>query len=368
MIKGFSCFLLPPLFSELQDAARDGPIVLLIMSWLSCHAIVILYKKPPTSIQLPTDLLKLAKLVLALQQAVEKDAYSNGKQTALTKALRELWDIVICPVVDILDRFAQRGSRIWWCPMSLFNFLPLHAAGEYRAKGKSISQQYISSYTPSLTALVKACASHVYSLSIPFVAIGQDCPAGASFTVDAVEPELELVQRLLPPPPTVSFSKITSVDATKSRALRALQDNTWLHLACHGTQNIVEFFKSAFLMHDKPLSLLNITQTDLSQHEFAFLSACQTTVSTISTPNEVIHLVAGLQFAWVNSIMGTMWKVTDSTVQHLVEAFYKNMHEDGPMNSKWAAWALHQAVLSLAHNKDIPMTLDQRIVFVHIGI
>ncbi|KAG1804572.1 CHAT domain-containing protein [Suillus variegatus] len=355
MIEGFSCFLLPPLFSELQDAARDGPIVLLIASWLSCHAIVIPYKEPPTSIQLPTDLLKLTKLVLALQQAVEKDADSNGKQTALTKALRELWDVVIC-------------SRIWWCPTSLFNFLPLHAAGEYRAKGKSVSQQYISSYTPSLTALVKARASHVDSPSIPFVAIGQDCPAGASFTLNAVEPELELVQRLLPPPPTVSFSKITSVDATKSRALHALQDNTWLHLACHGTQNIVEFFKSAFLMRDKPLSLLDITQTDLSRHKFAFLSACQTAVSTISTPDEVIHLAAGLQFAGVNSVVGTMWKVTDSTVQHLVEAFYKNMHGDGPMNSKRAAWALHQAVLSLAHDKDILMTLDQRIVFVNIGI
>ncbi|KAG1729055.1 hypothetical protein EDD22DRAFT_929775, partial [Suillus occidentalis] len=48
----------------------------------------------------------------------------------------------------------RRGSRIWWCPTSLFNFLPLHAAGEYRANGKSLSQQYISSYTPSLTALM----------------------------------------------------------------------------------------------------------------------------------------------------------------------------------------------------------------------
>ncbi|KAG1794293.1 CHAT domain-containing protein [Suillus variegatus] len=346
-VEGFSRFLLTPLFSDLQDAARDGPIILLIASESSCHAIIIPHRQPPTSIQLATDLPKLVQLVNALQEAVGKDAGPRGNQTALIKGLRELWDDVVCPVVENLDGFARRGSRIWWCPTSAFNFLPLHAAGEYRAKGKSVSQQYISSYTPSLTALIKARASHVKSPLVPFVAIGQDCPAGASSTLDAVEPELELVRRLLPPPPTVSFSKITSVDATRSRALRALRDNTWLHLACHGTQNIVEPFKSAFLMRDEPLSLLDITQTNLSRHEFAFLSACQTAVGTFSTPDEVIHLAAGLQFAGVNSVVGTLWKVTDSTVQHLVEAFYKNMRGDGPMNSKRVAWALHQAVQSV---------------------
>ncbi|KAG2151664.1 CHAT domain-containing protein [Suillus bovinus] len=365
-IEGFSRFLLPPLFSDLQDAARDGPIIVLIASESSCHAIIIPHKRSPTNIQLPTDLQKLTKLVLALREAVKKEAGPKGNQTALIKALRELWEMVVCPVVENLDGFARRGSRIWWCPTSLLNFLPLHAAGEYRAKGKSLSQQYISSYTPSLTALIKARKSHDRSPSVPFVAIGQDFPAGASFILDAVEPELELVQRLVSHPSTISFSKITSVDATKSRALCALRDNTWIHLACHGTQRFDEPFKSAFLMRDQPLSLLDITQMDLSRHEFAFLSACETAVGAFSTPDEVIHLAAGLQFAGVKSVVGTLWNVNDNTVHRLVEAFYKNFCGDGTINSKRAARALHRAVQSLACDTDMP--LDQRIVFVHIGI
>ncbi|KAG2133539.1 CHAT domain-containing protein [Suillus bovinus] len=353
---------------ETRYRPRDGPVIVLIASEASCHAIIIPHKQPPTSIQLPTDWQKLVKLVLAVREAVEKEAGPKGNQTALIKALRELWNDVVGPVVESLGGIARPGSRIWWCPTSLFNFLPLHAAGEYRAKGKSLSQQYISSYTPSLTALIKARRSHERSLEVPFVAIGQDFPAGASFTLDAVEPELELVRGLLPPPPTVSFFKVTSVDATRLRALCALRDNTWLHLACHGTQKVDEPFKSAFLMRDQPLSLLDITQMDLSRHEFAFLSACETAVGNFHTPDEVIHLAAGLQFAGVNSVVGTMWKVTDSTVQHLVKAFYKNLCGDGPMNSKRAAWALHRAVQSLASDENITMPLDQRIVFVHIGI
>jgi CHAT domain-containing protein len=221
------------------------------------------------------------------------------------------------------------------------------------------------SYTPSLAALMRARRSHDRSPLVPFAAIGQNLPAGASFTLDCVEPELELVRSLLPPPPTVSFTKITSVNATKSRALRALLDNTWLHFSCHGTQKFDDPFKSAFLMRDQPLSLLDITQMDLSRHEFAFLSACETAVGVPTTPDEVIHLAAGLQFAGVKSVVGTLWKVNDATVQRLVEAFYKNLCGDGKMNSRRAAHALHQAVHSLARDKDMP--LDQRIVFMHIG-
>jgi CHAT domain-containing protein len=181
-----------------------------------------------------------------------------------------------------------------------------------------------------------------------------------------VEPELELVRSLLPNTPTVSFTKLTSVDATKSRALCTMQDNTWLHFACHGTQNYEEPFMSAFLMRDQPLSLLDITQMDISRHEFAFLSACETAVGDFATPDEVIHLAAGLQFAGVKSVVGTLWKVNDWAVQHVVEASYKKLWGDGKMNSKRAAQALRQAVYSLARNKDMP--LDKRIAFMHIGI
>jgi CHAT domain-containing protein len=72
---------------------------------------------------------------------------------------------------------------------------------------------------------------------------------------------------------------------------------------------------------------------DLSSHAFAFLSACQTAVGDFHTPDEVIHLATALQFAGVNSVIGTLWKVTDSTVQRLVEAFYKTFCGDGTMNS-----------------------------------
>ncbi|KAG1795578.1 CHAT domain-containing protein, partial [Suillus subaureus] len=98
----------------------------------------------------------------------------------------------------------------------------------------------------------------------------------------------------------------------------------------------------------------------------AFLSACDAALGDYDTPDEVIHLAAGLQFAGVKSVVGTLWKVNDSTVQRLVKAFYKNFCGDDKMNSKRAARALHKAVQSLACDKDMP--LEQRVVFMHIDI
>ncbi|KAG1846241.1 hypothetical protein DFJ58DRAFT_730623 [Suillus subalutaceus] len=106
-IEGFSRFLLPPLFSDLQDAARDGPIIVLIASESSCDAIIIPHRQPPTNIQLPTNFEKLQRLVLAVQKAIDKGAGPTGKQPVLTKALRELWNDVVCPVVEILGGLAQ---------------------------------------------------------------------------------------------------------------------------------------------------------------------------------------------------------------------------------------------------------------------
>ncbi|KAG1732681.1 uncharacterized protein EDB91DRAFT_1000835, partial [Suillus paluster] len=76
--------------------------------------------------------------------------------------------------------------------------------------------------------------------------------------------------------------------------LHTLQDDHWFYFACHSTQDFAEPFKSAFLMRNLPLPLLDITQTDLSGHESAFLCACETVARDFQTPDEVIHLAAGL--------------------------------------------------------------------------
>ncbi|KAG2033448.1 hypothetical protein BDR03DRAFT_830428, partial [Suillus americanus] len=85
----------------------------------------------------------------------------------------------------------------------------------------------------------------------------------------------------------------------------ALQENNWVHLGCHGKHDREQPYNSHFVMRDEPITLLDIMEKDIPHAEFAFLSACHTTVGDEKTPDEVIHLVAGLQFSGFKSVIGT---------------------------------------------------------------
>ncbi|KAG1862763.1 CHAT domain-containing protein [Suillus subalutaceus] len=87
----------------------------------------------------------------------------------------------------------------------------------------------------------------------------------------------------------------------------------------------------------------DIMEKDIPHAEFAFLSACHTAVGGEKTPDEVIHLAAGLQFSGFKSVIGTLWVVEDAVAKHVVEAFYEKMFKDGVMDCTKAAWALNRA-------------------------
>ncbi|KIL59209.1 hypothetical protein M378DRAFT_169612 [Amanita muscaria Koide BX008] len=364
----FSRFLLPPQFSELQEAAADGPVIILSASFYSCDAIIISSKSPSLHIPLQTTIEELVRLANRLRKIVRQTRTDPEQDKHLRGVLQQLWDTVVCPVIDALERFTGKKSRIWWCPASFFAYLPIHAAGDYSQRnGRHLSQLYISSYTPSLSALIKARREYKkMTKTKKFAAIGQAQPTGGSLPLESVESEIDFVYGIVRRHvQAAEVTKLPSSKSTTEAALRALRDNTWLHFACHGIQEFEKPYDSCLCMLDGPLSLYDITQTDLRNHEFAFLSACETAVGEMETPDEVIHLAAGLQFTGVKSVVGTMWEVEDATVHNLVKAFYKNMFADGEMDCRNAAQALHKALRSPDVKK---MPLAQRVVFVHVGI
>ncbi|KIJ06326.1 hypothetical protein PAXINDRAFT_92191 [Paxillus involutus ATCC 200175] len=174
-----------------------------------------------------------------------------------------------------------------------------------------------------------------------------------------------MIEHILCPPYPAVFTKLTSATSTTDAVCNALQKNQWIHFSCHGSQNFTEPFKSSLEMLNGPLSLLDIINLELSNHEFVYLSACQTAVGDIKTPDEMIHLAAGLQFGGVKSVIGTQWSVHDGVAYLLASEFYKEFCADGVMDCTRAARALHQTLLSLKRQK-IP--LKEQIMFVHIGI
>ncbi|KAG2112688.1 CHAT domain-containing protein [Suillus discolor] len=377
-LPAFSRFLLTPSYEDLQGAARQGPVIILIASQYSCSAIIVPTSGDPHHVPLPSITLADLKILKdRFTRAIRDSSRMNPRElrTDLIVLLRVIWDQIMLPIVDVLEHVLKlkRRSRIWLCPTAAFTSIPLHAAHPFQTKadrsGKEpcLEDLYICSYTPTLSALIRSRQLMKKRVPPSFVAIGQGQPgAGKGKALLAVDSELELVHKLVPA--TANRTTISGDEATRAGALSALQQNTWLHLACHGKQDPKQPYDSHFVMKDEHLTLLDIMERHLPQAEFAFLSACHTAVGDEETPDEVIHLAAGLQFSGFKSVVGTLWEVDDAVAKHVVEAFYGYMFGDlkngGVMDCTRAAWALNCAT----HAVKTKVPLEQRMVFVHIGV
>ncbi|KAG2133459.1 CHAT domain-containing protein [Suillus cothurnatus] len=379
-IRAFSRFLLPPLYEDLQTAARQGPVIILIASQYSCSAIIIPTSGEPHHVPLSSvTLADLKTLKNRFTRAIRHASRMNPREsrTDLIVLLRTIWDEIMLPIVKVLEYVLElkHRSRIWLCPIAAFTSIPLHAANPCQTKadrsGKEpcLEDLYICSYTPTLSALVRSRQMTKKRVPPSFVAIGQGQPgAGKGKALLTVDSELELVHKLVPA--MANRTTISGDAATRTGALEALEKNTWVHLACHGKQDPTQPYNSHFVMRDEHLTLLDIMEKDIPHAEFAFLSACHTAVGDEKTPDEVIHLAAGLQFSGFKSVIGTLWEVDDGVAKHIVEAFYKYMFmdlKDGAgvvMDCSKAAWALNCAT----HSVKTKVPLEQRIIFIHIGI
>ncbi|KAG1829996.1 CHAT domain-containing protein [Suillus variegatus] len=119
-------------------------------------------------------------------------------------------------------------------------------------------------------------------------------------------------------------------------------------------------------MRDGPLMIKDIIQSNWQESQFAFLSACHTTVGDKKSPDESIHLAAAMQFSGFCSVIGSMWSFDDEVAQEVVSSFYDNLIDDsGRLDCTRAAMALHKAVKKLRRSE---LPLEQQIVFVHIGV
>ncbi|KAG2142155.1 CHAT domain-containing protein [Suillus cothurnatus] len=377
-LRGFSRFLLPLSYEDLQAAARHGPVIILIASRYSCSAIIIPTLGEPRYVALPSvTLTDLNNLKDRFARAIRHASIMGPKlpRNDLIVLLRTVWNEIMLPIVNVLqhDLKLKFLSRIWLCPTAAFTSIPLHAAHPFqtnadRSKEPCLEDLYICSYTPTLSALVRSRRMMKGRVTPSFATIGQSQPgSGKGKALLAVDSELELVRKLVPA--TANRTTICGDAATRAGALEALEENTWVHLACHGKQDPTQPYDSHFVMRDGPLTLLDIMEKDIPHAEFAFLSACHTAVGDKETPDEVIHLAAGLQFSGFKSVVGTLWEVDDAVAKHVVEAFYKNMFKDlekdgGVMDCTKAAWALNRAT----HAVKTKVPLEQRMVFIHIGV
>jgi CHAT domain-containing protein len=167
-------------------------------------------------------------------------------------------------------------QRIWWCPTGILSALPIHAAGIHTSDspiGSKLSDFVISSYTPTVTALIDSNVTPSESSTKPqLLAVAQPTSYGQPVIPDTVN-EIKRIESVLSN--VISIKTLAGSNATLSTVVKGLKMSNWAHFACHGIQDPTDPLQSALLVGtDERLTLECIASIKREKvGGLAFLSA-----------------------------------------------------------------------------------------------
>lgn len=181
------------------------------------------------------------------------------------------------------------------------------------------SQYLVSSYTPTLTALLSA-RKHLQVLwrsetKVLLAAVAQpfryeplECVAQEVTEIARIVTHNSLVRTT----PLEDLSVSFTTNTTTHQVMEHIADASILHMACHGVLDVNDPLGSGFAMSDDLLTVAKLMSLDLPNAFLAFLSACETAKGDATQPDQAIHLSATMLYAGFKSIIGTMWYVSST--------------------------------------------------------
>ncbi|KAH9047454.1 CHAT domain-containing protein [Lactarius deliciosus] len=365
---GWEGFLKAPSFTALRSATSRGPVILINHCRWRSDILIVFHNSLPCSIHTARDFYDWAKklrdeLVEARNHGLDSCEY----QDALCSVLKGLYERVGAPVINRLRLSGvPEQSRIWWCPTSVFCSLPLHAMGPIPSSDtpkRYFSDIYISSYTPSLSALIESRTASPQMLEKPSLLL----VAQPDDDLPGVKEEVKVIRKL---EERVTVTSLVSSEATSASVVEGLRGSRLAHFACHGVLETGKPFEASFKLHGgSRLTLLDIVRSRLPDAEFAFLSCCHAAeITEESIADEGLHLTAAMQYCGFRSVVGTMWEMADTDGRDLAKSFYKSLfssEKPGVPYYERTAEALRDATQTLRKKRGI--TLERWVNFVHYG-
>ncbi|GAA1646128.1 hypothetical protein GCM10009733_049080 [Nonomuraea maheshkhaliensis] len=351
-VEGFAGFLDTPDIGALTAQAADGPIVYIFANSGQRSDAVILTGDPGRPVRTVRLGLLTEEAAAAQANRLLTACRDTGNpvlplaaritaQKTILDVLAWLWDVVTEPVLAELGYFgADRDwPRVWWCPVGVLGYLPLHAAGHHDDPSRTVLDRVVSSYTPTVRALAYARSHPPRSATGTVVIAVPDAPGTP--TLNEVGAEADTVTAFIP-------GARRPAHPTRDQVLAALAASPIAHFACHGIANWAEPGRSSLILYDHqtaPLTVADISARYLSG-ALAYLSACDTTVSSPTLTDEAIHLTGAFHLAGYQSVVGTLWPIDDRAAHQLTTDFYRHLTRDGtaPPDTGRTAHALHQAV------------------------
>ncbi|TFK35094.1 CHAT domain-containing protein [Crucibulum laeve] len=394
-IHGFETFLKPISFSHLSTTIPDmGPVITLSGHGgdQGCHALVIM-RDSDEVIQIRLDDFSYSKAE-HLQRRLSQCLSSHRLRTREARLgrthfktlgsndiyyiLSQLWTCLVKPILDGLGYSPCDSSsppRIWFCPTGPFTFLPIHAAGIYQSidgvRGPIISDYVIASYTPTVSAIAKIAQESKHTAFHGMLSVSQpdlpDLPPIPSTSMESLETHKAFEALDLP------SLRLDRSSASIVSVLEGMQSTSWVHLACHAVQDTSDPVKSGFYLQEGRLDFSTLIQKNFPHADFAFLSACQTSMGDDKLSEEAVHLASGMLSAGYRGVIATMWSISDEHAPAISKQVYSHLLKNvepncGPQSSE-AVNALHYAIQDFRkEHGDDEMSLLSWVPFVHWGL
>ncbi|KAJ6546223.1 CHAT domain-containing protein [Mycena vulgaris] len=398
-VPGFEDFLQPKSIASLRQAAASGPIIILLATRSACSALIVTSVEDVQHVQLPALNVQMVEHYADLPRALSDRAFNvsnfleacgRGEHSTqqydlearlygakegrvnihpddiFRRVLADIWQTIVKPVF----KKSENPSRLWWCPTGPFSFVPLHAAGIYGPdRTDCVSEYVISSYTPSLTALLDP-PTHIEPFCKMTAVVEPHAPKCSP--LPGTQKELEKIKSRIP------SQWLTALDSTtRDTVIHHLHSSSVIHFACHGTQDLGNPLNSGLILSDGRLNvsrIMHAPEMARNSMKLAFLSACETAKGDTETPDEAMHLAATLLFAGFGGVVATMWRMNDDDGPKIADTFYEYLFKDCSPDSispslpdlSKAAKALHLAVTKLY--REPSMTFQRWVPFVHYGL
>ncbi|KAH9919316.1 CHAT domain-containing protein [Fomitopsis serialis] len=350
-----------------MKAAVHGPVVVINISQYRSDALIIMPQSSELHhVALPLFTSEKARYLQTQLHDYLVDAGINVRkpdkelQSRFPEILSSLWTCVVLPIMQRMSpKIEQKNPHtlphIFWCLTGPLTFLPLHAAGLYETAepGPKLMDIAISSYIPTLTVLLDRI--HREALISPkLLGICQTCTPG-QVPLLAAEHEMLAIAQLIGQYDPQGVTVLKDSAATVEHTLQSLAECNWVHLACHGVQDMTEPTSSAILLWNGRLTLAEIIKLSLQDAELAFLSACET-----ATGDKSCMLLAGYK-----GVIATMWSIQDEDGPVVASKVYDQLLDGKIPNAMRAAEALHNAVLELQQKG---ASFERWVPFIHMGV
>ncbi|KAG9126750.1 hypothetical protein FRC07_002128 [Ceratobasidium sp. 392] len=377
-LPGFGNFLRPRKLDELRRATGSGAVVIVNVFMSHCESLVLLPDQPEV-VHIPLPELS-HNIALEIQSQLKGSTRSDeghipiqrrpifqdkAADDQFKRVLETLWLDVVKPVLKHIGYLEplNDGQRphVTWCTTGPLAQLPLHAAGLYDERKEMAFDYVISSYTPTITALLTPLPEPSSFQGI--LAVGQASTSGLAALPGTTE-ELARIKQLAR---GLKFTQVEGEKATADAVLSAMEDHSWVHLACHALQDANHPTSSALQLHESKINLITIARRSFKHATFAFLSACQTATGDEYLPEEAVHLSAGMLMAGYPTVIGTMWSIRDEDAPLVAREVYSRLLAGGMPNTVGVAQALHVAV-EVLRAKVGEHEFARWVPFIHIGV